>query len=623
MGIANGNTQCDLFNGTCECRENIEGRACDVCANGYFNFPHCEQCSCHKPGTELEVCDKIDGSCFCKKNVVGRDCDQCDDGTYNLQDSNPDGCTTCFCFGKTSRCDSAYLRVYNVSLLRQVSISTPEFRAESIKFEMWPVPVEEILVNETTLQADFTLREVNDERPAYFGVLDYLLNQNSHISSYGGDLAYTLHFTSGFDGKYIVAPDVILFSEHNVLVHQSYEQPNRNQPFTNRIQIVETNFQTVSGKPVSRADFMMVLRDLKSIFIRANYWEQTLITHLADVYLTLADEDADGTTEYQFLAVERCSCPPGYVGHSCEDCAPGYYRDPSGPYGGYCIPCECNGHSETCDCATGVCTNCMHSTQGEHCEECVSGYYGNATNGSPGDCMICACPLPFDSNNFATSCEISESGNEIHCECKPGYTGPRCESCANGFYGQPENLGDVCKPCECSGNIIPEDQGSCDTRTGECLRCLNNTFGAACNLCAPGFYGDAVKLKNCQSCDCDDVGTQECDPFVGKCTCNENVIGERCDRCKPDHYGFESGVGCRACDCGAASNSTQCDAHTGHCACKPGVTGRQCDRCAVDHWNYAKEGCTPCNCNQGYSRGFGCNPNTGKCQCLPGVIGDR
>jgi len=177
-----------------------------------------------------------------------------------------------------------------------VSITTPEFHEESIKFDMWPVPADEILLNETTLKADFTLREVNDERPAYFGVLDYLLNQNNHISAYGGDLAYTLHFTSGFDGKYIVAPDVILFSEHNALVHTSYEQPSRNEPFTNRVNIVESNFQTISGKPVSRADFMMVLRDLKVIFIRANYWEQTLVTHLSDVYLTLADEDADGTS---------------------------------------------------------------------------------------------------------------------------------------------------------------------------------------------------------------------------------------------------------------------------------------------------------------------------------------
>jgi laminin alpha 3/5 len=59
--------------------------------------------------------------------------------------------------------------------------------------------------------------------------------------------------------------------------------------------------------------------------------------------------------------------------------------------------------------------------------------------------------------------------------------------------------GDYCRPCECSGNINPDDPGSCDSVTGECLRCLNNTFGMACNLCAPGYFGDAVHLKDCQS----------------------------------------------------------------------------------------------------------------------------
>lgn len=60
-------------------------------------------------------------------------------------------------------------------------------------------------------------------------------------------------------------------------------------------------------------------------------------------------------------------------------------------------------------------------------------------------------------------------------------------------------IGDYCKPCQCSGNIDADEPGSCDTVSGECLRCLNNTFGKACGLCAPGYFGDAVKLKDCQS----------------------------------------------------------------------------------------------------------------------------
>lgn len=123
------------------------------------------------------------------------------------------------------------------------------------------------------------------------------------------------------------------------------------------------------------------------------------------------------------------------------------------------------------------------------------------------------------------------------------------------------------------------------------MKCLNNTHGRACNLCAPGYYGDAVKLKDCRSCDCEMLGTKYCDSFVGKCNCHVNVIGERCDRCEDNHYGYDSGLGGKPCDCAIASNSSQCDYHSGECACKPGVAGRQCDRCAADHWDYSVDGC--------------------------------
>jgi laminin, alpha 3/5 len=216
----------------------------------------------------------------------------------------------------------------------------------------------------------------------------------------------------------------------------------------------------------------------------------------------------------------------------------------------------------------------------------VEGYHGNATYGSPFDCMICACPLPIDSNNFATGCEVSPDGYSISCDCKPGYTGHKCQSCANGFYGRPEYEGDYCKPCECSGNIDPLKPGSCDSVSGECLQCLNNTSGTACNLCAPGYYGDAVLLKDCKSCICDDNGTAYCNSYNGICECLPNVIGDKCDRCLDNHYGFDSGLGCKPCDCGQAAYSRQCDDHTGECACKAGVTGRQCDRCLPGYWNY-------------------------------------
>ena len=52
--------------------------------------------------------------------------------------------------------------------------------------------------------------------------------------------------------------------------------------------------------------------------------------------------------------------------------------------------------------------------------------------------------------------------------------------------------------CECNGNIDERDPGCCDQTTGQCLRCLGNTGGLACERCAEGYFGDAVLLKNCQ-----------------------------------------------------------------------------------------------------------------------------
>lgn len=624
QGVINGNLQCDSNNGSCACRDHIVDRTCSRCQNGYWNFPYCQECDCRLEGTTFEICDADTQECFCKKNVIGQACDRCIDGTYNLQANNPEGCTKCFCFGKTNRCDKAYLRPFNVSMLsKEVTLNTISITKGDANINEWED--RDILVDDSTAQVIFN--DVVDDTAldgiTYFGSIQFLLSQDNHLTSYGGYLTYKILFSNGPFGKAIIAPDVILKGKTLTITHQSYEQPASRQLFYGSVHFVETNFYTAAGLPVTREQFMTVLRDLEAIYIRASYWEQGLETTLSDVYLTLADEDPENPRLYEQLGVERCECPPGYTGLSCENCAPGYYRDPDGPYGGYCIPCECNGHARECDCNTGVCKNCEHHTTGDHCDQCIEGYYGNATNGSPYDCMICACPLPIESNNFAFGCEVSEDGYRIHCDCKPGYAGEKCQSCAAGFYGEPSIEGEYCKPCGCSGNIDPQDPSSCDSVSGECLRCLNNTAGAACNLCAANYFGDAVNRKDCQSCICDLHGTEYCDSFTGQCHCLPNVVGEKCDRCEDDHWGFESGYGCRACDCAVASNSTQCDDHTGQCACKPGVTGPQCDRCLPGYWNYGPDGCEHCKCNTEYSRGLGCDAQTGQCQCLPGVVGEK
>lgn len=70
--------------------------------------------------------------------------------------------------------------------------------------------------------------------------------------------------------------------------------------------------------------------------------------------LEMSKESGSGEIGSPALWVEKCSCPKAYVGDFCEECAPGFRHSPAngGPFT-RCIPCECNGHSQLCDTATG------------------------------------------------------------------------------------------------------------------------------------------------------------------------------------------------------------------------------------------------------------------------------
>ncbi|KAM3968484.1 laminin subunit alpha [Aphomia sociella] len=616
LGIIGNRMQCHNETGNCDCKENVIGRVCDHCVPGHYAFPDCLTCTCDRDGTTDDVCDQTTAQCYCKKHVYGQACDTCKENYFNLQDENPDGCTKCYCFGKTTRCTSSSLSWVEINGMTDWYLANIETNRT---LNVFPLALDPAQINDTAIQANLLGTGEDSPKVLYFGAPQYYLGKR--LTSYGGYLTYSVHYTAREGGRAAASPDVIIGGANNYLVHYSIEQPPALTTWTHALKLSEEQFTNLDGSAVTRDQFMNTLVNVTSIYIRATYWHETVNTVLSTVSLDVAIKDF---IEFSKRAetVEDCQCPSAYRGLSCEQCAVGYYRLSSGPHAGFCVPCQCNGHSRECDVNTGICLDCTDNTMGDHCELCIPGYHGNATIGTPRDCLICACPIPYASNNFAIGCELSENGSLISCQCQPGYGGARCSFCTAGYYGEPERLGDYCKPCNCSGNIIKDDPGSCDSITGDCLKCVNNTAGAACNLCAPGFYGDAIFYKNCTACICDDLGMDHCDSTTGTCVCRPGVIGEKCDRCAPDHWGLDSGSGCIPCDCGPASESTQCDDSTGQCRCAKGVTSRHCDQCAAGYWNYTKEGCDHCNCNTGYSHGFTCNA-TGQCECLPGVIGEK
>lgn len=76
-------------------------------------------------------------------------------------------------------------------------------------------------------------------------------------------------------------------------------------------------------------------------------------------------------------------------------------------------------------------------------------------------------------------------------------SGPRCNRCRPGFYGNLALPGARCEACPCNNNIDPTDRNACDSLTGECLRCLHNTMGPRCQDCKAGYYGNAL-VQDCK-----------------------------------------------------------------------------------------------------------------------------
>uniref|UniRef100_A0AAY4A9F9 Laminin subunit alpha 1 n=1 Tax=Denticeps clupeoides TaxID=299321 RepID=A0AAY4A9F9_9TELE len=489
-------TQCDLASGQCSCAPAFDGQKCDHCALGFRNFPECTACDCNPNGTREEFCDEQlglcgcedQGSCVCKvsDNVGGRGCDECKRGTFGLSVHNPAGCSACFCFGVSSECEE-------LGGLIRVPVSKDSFfTAQNTKDTI------------VSIQKCCTLSSLAG--PHYWRLPKHF--QGNKLLSYGGKLSYVVNFFA-LDGEGLVnfEPQVLIRGGHLKKSVIFIDMPAPKNGFVTHQEVPLTEhqwkyFNSVSEKAVSHSDFMSVLSNVEYVLIKASYGtdlQQSRITNITMETAIEADEVSGDRGAAQL--VESCECPPGYAGLSCQECAPGYFRQPlselnmkgkNRPLIQPCVPCQCNNHSLACDLDNGKCLGCQHNTAGEYCNVCVQGYYGKV-KGSINDCSLCACPL--QSNSFSTSC-VSDGVGDYRCDaCKPGYEGRYCERCAVGYYGNPSEPGGRCEPCQCSGTGSLHQV--CDSLTGKC-ECKVGVTGHTCDECEARHV---LIEEQCVSCD--------------------------------------------------------------------------------------------------------------------------
>ncbi|XP_078543662.1 laminin subunit alpha-1 [Lissotriton helveticus] len=600
--------------GRCQCREGYTGDKCDRCVFGYRGYPHCLHCNCSLVGSVND--DPCTEPCFCKENVEGENCDRCKPGTYNLQERNPRGCTDCFCFGVSDVCESLFWHVTRVSDIVGWLVTDQEGE-NSIEpqRDLFDGP-HQISINNSEAMKTLPTPLYWEAPTAYLG---------NKLTAYGGFLKYTVSYDIPVDST-----DSDLLSDMDVIIQGNGRSLSTRsdglllQPFEEHgagVEIVPENFvDFYTKRPVDRDLLMTVLANVNSLQIRASYSRaQNAVFRLSSVSLDTARPNVIDLLPA--ATVENCECPPGYTGTSCESCISGYYRVDGILFGGICQPCECNGHATECD-TNGMCFECQHNTTGHHCSQCSPGFYGTPSKGTRDDCQPCACPLNIASNNFSPTCHLDEGGEVICDECPTEYTGSRCERCSNGYYGNPSLPGGSCTPCDCNGNVDPLEPAHCDAITGECLKCIENTAGKHCEICADGFYGDAIVAKNCRACDCHMNSSyfSTCHHETGQCDCKLNVVGQRCDQCLSGYYGLTTGQGCISCNCSASGSVSEDCNDDGQCYCVPGVSGMKCDQCAPGFYAFQDGGCTPCDCAHTQNN---CDQENGRCICPPHTLGPK
>ncbi|KAL4717631.1 hypothetical protein ACJJTC_000780, partial [Scirpophaga incertulas] len=362
---------CHPETGVCtNCQNNTYGDSCENCIPGYRRdaYNNCisetwppPQGACDQRGT-VELSAQGD-KCECKPNVEGKTCDSCRPGTFGLDASYPLGCYHCYCSGVTKDCHEA------TSQLTRIPMAAPIFGEDYGGYKITDLKAERVLDDHiTSIPNESELMYVFNFMPDEELYWSLPVFPGNRILSYGGQLRLKQKFESDSDMVSEPGLDVILIGDGISLFWTNPQTISAGQHLSYQVPLTESHWlMLIYDTPVTRSDFMSVLRNLKRVLVRATLVKRLSSTSIADVAMDTAtaiyDPLSPGAT-----GVEICMCPEGYSGTSCEECAPRFYRDSYGE----CKRCPCYNSDCSSDYQGRPVCHCLPPYTGWNCSSLIS-----------------------------------------------------------------------------------------------------------------------------------------------------------------------------------------------------------------------------------------------------------
>ncbi|RWS13478.1 low-density lipoprotein receptor-related protein 2-like protein, partial [Dinothrombium tinctorium] len=310
----------------------------------------------------------------------------CSPPYFNDKARSSSECLRCYCSSRTDTCYSSNLRVVNITLegpISVVALQKVDDRYINIGTQH-PPNQNAINVNPATrehkIDRSVSASTAPEDTFYYWSLPSEFLGNK--LNSYGGHLKFSILYVAPYFPRVSRAADVIISGGGTTLYHIVKDEIKAGQENTIRARFWEGEWDkseaVIRGEapalePTTREDIMNVLRNIDHIYIRATYDRERLESSIFKVEMETA-MPANTTQLPQAVFVEKCSCPEGYIGNSCEDCAPGFIRQ-----GTACYKQQIT-FSQTCFLDTDgdvTCNACPLGYEGRRCERCAPGYTGN------------------------------------------------------------------------------------------------------------------------------------------------------------------------------------------------------------------------------------------------------